>query len=140
MYFKLCIAVMATAITMSSCEWLFPKKDAAAQYSLEGKWRIDSIAPDSAGLGFVFASLAMGNNDSSHHQEASEIIYHFTNGKVISTVDDLPIDSSDYEFDSKKLAIKTKHEEQDFSFEAIIDSSFKITGNDSVIIFYEKAK
>ena len=140
MYFKLCIAALATAMIMSSCEWLFPKNNSTARYNIEGKWKIDSIAPDSAALGYVFALMAINNQDSSHREGSSEMVYNFADGKIISSVDDLPIDSGSYDFDSKKLSFKTKEGEQFFAFEPISDSSFKITDKDSVTMFYRKVK
>ena len=68
------------------------------------------------------------------------MVYNFADGKIISSVDDLPIDSGSYDFGSKKLSFKTKEGEQFFAFEPISDSSFKITDKDSVTMFYRKVK
>jgi hypothetical protein len=41
---KIFIAVVATAIAMSSCDWLTAKKQPAEAFNIEGKWKVDSIS------------------------------------------------------------------------------------------------
>jgi hypothetical protein len=40
---KILTAVLATAITMSSCEWLASKKSRETISLIQGRWRLDSI-------------------------------------------------------------------------------------------------
>ena len=41
---QILIAIMATAIIMSSCEWLASDNPANPSQALQGKWKLDSIA------------------------------------------------------------------------------------------------
>jgi hypothetical protein len=138
---RLIIAVVATAIVLSSCDWLFPKKPVSAAYDFEGEWKLDTLYEpnDSSKMGLALLLLSMAIDDS-YGKEASEVVYHFNKGTVVATLDTTAVDTATYKIEGSKMVMQNEQTADTFSFSAINDTLFSLTSPDSTTLFYRKIK
>ena len=64
---KIVIAILATAISMSSCEWISPSKNLVSSNQIEGKWKLDSLTEGNDTSGIFPLLLAMAATDSNNN-------------------------------------------------------------------------
>ena len=67
MRFKIVIAILATAISMSSCEWISPSKNLVSSNQIEGKWKVDSLTEGNDTSSLFPLLLAMAATDSNNN-------------------------------------------------------------------------
>ena len=64
---KIVIAILATAISMSSCEWISPSKNLVSSNQIEGKWKVDSLTEGNDTSSLFPLLLAMAATDSNNN-------------------------------------------------------------------------
>ena len=64
---KIVIAILATAISMSSCEWISPSKNLVSFNQIEGKWKVDSLTEGNDTSSLFPLLLAMAATDSNNN-------------------------------------------------------------------------
>ncbi|MDB5192778.1 MAG: hypothetical protein JWQ96_2341 [Segetibacter sp.] len=136
---KIFIALVATAITMSSCDWFSLKKSSSPTgFSIEGKWQVDSIKPgidSSATIGVIALSMLGKDCAGVNYPQ-----YDFKHDTVVMKFGKDVIDTSWFKLDtaSKQLSLKEDTTLKTYSFTSISDSAFSITDTDSSIIYLKK--
>jgi len=128
------IAVLATAITLSSCEWLFGKK--ATAFNIEGTWKLDSLkAPqDSASLTpLLIAMAAKGEKDSSTFQ------LEFGKDTLVLTTasgnDTLPYSIS---ASTKQISVHKDSTVEAITYQPITDSVLSLAYSDSTVLYFSR--
>ena len=142
MLVRIVIAAMASAILMSSCEWLFPKKKEASAFNIQGTWKFDSLSsPKDSGTGLAFLALARALNDSSGTGDIHlTTTFDTATTTVVSNVDGKKPDTAAYALDGGKMRIKSHDEKQVVDFNPVNDSSFVLRDDDSTAFFYSRVK
>ena len=79
---KIVIAILATAISMSSCEWISPSKNLVSSNQIEGKWKLDSLTEGNDTSGIFPLLLAMAATDSNNNVSMQ---IEFNNDSIITT-------------------------------------------------------
>ena len=64
---KIVIAILATAISMSSCEWISPSKNLVSSNQIEGKWKVDSLTEGNDTSSLFPLLLAMAATDGNNN-------------------------------------------------------------------------
>lgn len=114
-----------------------PKKNADPA-NIEGKWKLDSIAPvNESSLNSSFLALAIGmfgNNQS----DSAELVFSFNNGTVITNFGSTLVDSASYLFEGDKIKITSDSTTQEFVFSFVNDSTFSMTDKESSLFIYKR--
>ncbi len=137
---KIFIAVLATAIVMSSCDWLTAQKQTSGTFSIEGKWIIDSIKPgsDSTQKEGSFP-LAFPGDPST---DSADITYAFAKDTLIAKRAGRLADTLLYRIHNNQISFKSKSDstEQLLHYLPLSDSLISITHTDSSTVFLRKTK
>ena len=136
---KILIAVVATAITMSSCDWFKSNNSPSSTgFTIEGKWQIDSIKPgtdSTATIGLL--ALSMLGKDSTG---VSYPQYDFTDETVVMKFGKDVVDTGSFKLDvkGKQLSIQEDTTTKTYFFTSISDSAFSMMDTDSSVLYLKK--
>ncbi|HEX8460690.1 MAG TPA: hypothetical protein VF623_04650 [Segetibacter sp.] len=137
---KILIALAATAIGMSSCEWFAPNKKTFQAFNLQGKWKIDSIVnPDTGTIASAF-DVALKRKDFMI--DSVPAIYNFKGNQLIVNRAGNTLNNATYNFDNKQITIKGQVDtiEHVYAFTPVNDSAFSMTSNEKTTVFFKRAK
>ncbi|MCW3110258.1 MAG: hypothetical protein JWQ09_4764 [Segetibacter sp.] len=135
---KIFIAVMATAIGMSSCDWFTARTQSVQAFNIEGKWKIDSITKGNDSVKVTGSpTLAL----FSHERSSLQTIFEFKKDTVVAIIPN-KTDTLSYKIDNSQIAFKSKHDStgHTFSFSPINDSLISFTGVDSSAVILKRTK
>jgi hypothetical protein len=136
---KIFIALVATAIGMSSCDRFKNASSTSKSYNLQGKWIVDSIADPGSGDTTGWLALASVNQISV--KDSVPFMYNSSTSEVIFSVYGTPSDTATYQLYDKQTKIKDRTDtiEQVFAFTPVNDSYFSITSKGKSTVFLKRA-
>ena len=107
---KIGIALLATAIFMSSCEWFSPAKNNTSSNQLEGNWKVDSLTEGTDTSSMIPLLLALAAVDS---RNKISMQIHFKKDTAITTYAAGDRDTSIFTNDTSAKVIVIKDESAD---------------------------
>lgn len=130
---KIFFALMATVISMSSCEWLSPSKNATISYQLDGKWQVDSLTEGNDSTSILPLLLALSASDSNNNVSMQ---LHFISDTVITTYAGGKSDTSFFTNDTlaKVIYIKEDSTNEKIRYEFVKDNQLFLQLKDSSVL------
>jgi hypothetical protein len=134
---KIFIALVATAIVMSSCGWLFGKSDKAAAFNIEGNWKLDSLTAGKDTSSLTPLLVAWGATDSSNKLSLQ---FHFKQDTLIATYASGEKDTTFYQLDvaAKQLAVTNETTTEVLRYSTAADSTLSIAFKDSTTLYLSR--
>ena len=137
---KILIALVATAIGMSSCELMNSSEPSINRFQLQGAWRLDSIVatPGKKSIGL----LAIVALKPARAIDTTPITVKFSGDNVVSYTYGKVDDTATYTLRANKMVVKSKKDKTTsaFRFLTINDSTFAIASKDSSTLFFKRSR
>jgi hypothetical protein len=131
------IALVAAAITLSSCDWLFGKKDRSPAFNIEGAWQLDSIILTKDTSSLTPLILSMAALDSAGKPSLS---LHFAKDTLVTTYAAGDKDSIAYKIDAavNQISFGKDTAQEVVNYKPVHDSAMLLSFKDSTVLFLSR--
>jgi hypothetical protein len=131
------IAVLATVIVMSSCQWFFAKDNKATTFNIHGNWKLDSLNATTDTSSLTPLIVALAAVDSSNQLSLQ---FQFATDTLITTYAAGDKDTLTYQLDTAlhQLKFANNSSVEIIRYTPVSDSTMSMRFKDSTVLYVSR--